>query len=97
MKKALTAAATAMQGRGKRTMVLYRREGAKSMGNELQERLDELMDIQIKREVLDDRLEELDVEWDDLETEIEKCRYKLGEIQEAELDWLRREYERSVL
>ncbi len=67
------------------------------MGNELQERLDELMDIQIKREVLDDRLEELDVEWDDLETEIEKCRYKLGEIQEAELDELRREYERSVL
>lgn len=67
------------------------------MGNELQERLDELMDIQIKREVLDDRLEELDVEWDDLETEIEKCRCKLGEIQEAELDWLRREYERSVL
>lgn len=67
------------------------------MGNELQERLDELMDIQIKREVLDDRLEELDVEWDDLETEIAKCRYKLGEIQEAELDELRREYERSVL
>lgn len=67
------------------------------MGNELQERLDELMDIQIKREVLDDRLEELDVEWDDLEREIEKCRYKLGEIQEAELDELRREYERSVL
>lgn len=64
---------------------------------ELQERLDELMDIQIKREALDDRLEELDVEWDDLETEIEKCRYRLGEIQEAELDELRREYERSVL
>ena len=67
------------------------------MGNELQERLDELMDIQIKREVLDDRLDDLEVEWDDLETEIDKCRYRLGEIREAELDELRREYERSVL
>lgn len=67
------------------------------MGNELQEWLDELMDIQIKREVLNDRLDDLEVEWDDLETEIEKCRYRLDEIREAELDELRREYERSVL
>lgn len=65
--------------------------------DELQERLDELMDIQSKLDRLNERMEEMDVMPGELEKEIEKCRYKLGEIQEAELDWLRREYERSVL
>ena len=65
--------------------------------DELQARLDELMDIQIKRELLDDRMEDLGCEWDELDREIERCQYELGAIHEAELEELRREYERSVL
>ena len=65
--------------------------------DEIQERLDELMDIQAKLDLLNERMEELDVMPDDLENEIEKCQYALGALHEAELDELRREYERSVL
>lgn len=64
---------------------------------ELQDRLDELMDIQAKLDRLNERMEDLDVMPDDLENEIAKCRYELGAIEEAEREALRREYERSVL
>lgn len=65
--------------------------------DELQERLDELMDIQSKLDRLNERMEEMDVMPGELEKEIEKCRYELGALHEAELDALRQEYERSVL
>lgn len=65
--------------------------------DDLQWRLDELMDIQIKHEVLDDRLDDLEVEWDDLEMAIARCRHEIAANEEAERDELRREYERSVL
>lgn len=64
---------------------------------ELQDRLDELMDIQVKLDALNERMEEMDVTPEELEKEIEKCRYELGAIEEAEREALRREYERSVL
>lgn len=64
---------------------------------ELQDRLDELMDIQVKLDALNERMEEMDVMPGELEKEIEKCRYELGAIEEAEREALRREYERSVL
>ena len=60
------------------------------------ERLEELQDIQVKLDVLNDRMEELDVCADDLEAEIARCRYMLGALEEAEREELRREYERSV-
>ena len=63
----------------------------------LQDRLDELMDIQQKMDDLRERMEELDIEPDDIENEIMRCRYRLGELEEAGREELRREYERSVL
>lgn len=63
----------------------------------LQDRLDELMDIQQKLDRLNERMEEMDVEWDDLENEIERCRHRMGAIEEAEREELRREYERSLM
>ena len=65
--------------------------------DELQERLDELTDIQAKLDALNERMEELDVMPDDLENEIAKCRYQLAAIEEADREELRREYERSVI
>ena len=63
----------------------------------LQDRLDELMDIRQGMEDLEERMEALDVCREDLDDEIKKCRYRLGAIEEAEREELRREYERSVL
>ena len=63
----------------------------------LQDRLDELMDIRQKLDRLNERMEEMDVEWDDLDNEIERCRYQMGAIEEAEREELRREYERSLM
>lgn len=63
----------------------------------LQDRLDELMDIRQDMEELEERMEALDVCRDELDREIEKCRYLMGAIEEAEREELRREYERSVL
>lgn len=63
----------------------------------LQDRLDELMDIRQKLDRLNERMEEMDVEWDDLDNEIERCRYQMGAIEEAEREALRREYERSLM
>ena len=65
--------------------------------DEIQDRLDELMDIQAKMDRLNERMEEMDILPEQLEEEIEKCRYELGAIREAELEELRREYERSVI
>lgn len=63
----------------------------------LQDRLDELMDIQAKLDRLNERMEELDVMPDDLDKEIERCRHRMAAIEEADRDELRREYERSVM
>lgn len=63
----------------------------------LQDRLDELMDIQAKLDRLNERMEELDVMPDDLDQEIERCRHQMAAIEEADREELRREYERSVM
>ena len=65
--------------------------------DELQDRLDELMDIQSMLDEASRRLEDLDVMPDDIENEIERCRYELSALVEAEREEMRREYERSVM
>ena len=64
---------------------------------ELQDRLDELMDIQQKFETLDERMSDMGVDWDDLEEEIRRCRYRMAEQEEADREALRHEYERMAL
>lgn len=63
----------------------------------LQDRLDELMDIQTKLDRLNERMEDLDVNPDELDKEIERCRHQMAAIEEADREELRREYERSVI
>lgn len=64
---------------------------------ELQDRLDELMDIQQKFETLNERMSDMGVDWDDLEEEIRRCRHRMAEQEEADREALRREYERMAL